>query len=217
MKAFRIHITSWTASFRYPNLISGYQPSLAVPPLSTIFGLFSAAAGEYVSPHDAALGYVFQFASQTIDVETIYQFTNKSARLTTKSNIIRRQILFDNDLWIYVTDQRIAETFTHPYFPMLLGRSGDLACVNRVDEIELKPLPELSRLRGTTVPMGNTPLSAPIHALPVGFTNEIPRRNMGTFPYFILDHKYRQPRAIPESGFLDEESEHEIYWHDNRR
>ena len=48
MKAFRIHITSWTASFRYPNLISGYQPSLVVPPLSTVFGLFSAAVGDYV-------------------------------------------------------------------------------------------------------------------------------------------------------------------------
>jgi len=36
MKVFRIDITSWTASFRYPNLISGVQPTLEVPPLSTI-------------------------------------------------------------------------------------------------------------------------------------------------------------------------------------
>ena len=116
-----------------------------------------------------------------------------------------------------MTDPKIAEAFTHPYFPILLGRSGDLADVTRVDEIDLKPVRELSRLQGTTVPMGKVPLSAPIHALPVGFTNEIPRRNMGTFPYFLLDHKYRQPRPIPESGFLDEESDQEIYWHDHRR
>ncbi len=49
MKAYRIHLTSWTASFRYPNLISGYQPSLVVPPLATIYGLISAAAGDYIS------------------------------------------------------------------------------------------------------------------------------------------------------------------------
>ncbi|QTA93740.1 type I-B CRISPR-associated protein Cas5b [Desulfonema magnum] len=217
MKAFRIHITSWTASFRYPNLISGYQPSLVVPPLSTVFGLFSAAAGEYVSPEDIATGYVFRFASQAIDIETIYQFNNKSARLSTKSNIIRRQILFDNELWIYVTESRIAEAFAHPHFQMVLGRSGDLACVNRIDEIDLKPVQELARLRGTIVPMGKTPLSAPIHALPIGFTNEIPRRNIGTFPYFLLEYKFRQSRVIPESGFLDEESDHEVFWHDNRR
>jgi len=46
MKVYRIHVTSWTASFRYPNMISGYQPTLSAPPLSTINGLISAAKGD---------------------------------------------------------------------------------------------------------------------------------------------------------------------------
>ncbi|WP_298938611.1 CRISPR-associated protein Cas5, partial [uncultured Dysgonomonas sp.] len=39
MKTHRIKINSWTSSFRYPNLISGFQPTLEVPPVSTVMGL----------------------------------------------------------------------------------------------------------------------------------------------------------------------------------
>ena len=74
MKGYRITLSSWTASFRYPNLISGYQPSLVVPPLSTIYGLISAAAGNMCRPVNLAVGYVFKFEHQAIELETIYQF-----------------------------------------------------------------------------------------------------------------------------------------------
>lgn len=216
MKAYRIHITSWTASFRYPNLISGYQPSLTVPPLSTIYGLISSAAGDYVSPYDIALGYIFKFDSQAIDIETIYQFNIKSSPLTTKQNVIRRQILFDNNLWLYVYDPRVAEAFLKPQFQLLLGRSNDLASVISVEEIELEQIDELTRLKGTIIPMGVIPLSAPIQALPIGFTNEIPRRGIGTRPFFLLEYDYTQPEAIHESGYFDLELSYEIYWHDYR-
>ncbi|GBC60650.1 type I-B CRISPR-associated protein Cas5 [Desulfonema ishimotonii] len=215
MKAYRIHITSWTASFRYPNLISGFQPSLPVPPLSTIYGLISAAAGNYVCASDVAAGYVFRHEGQTIDLETIYQFSVKSP-LKTKSNVIRRQILFDTALWLYLEDAEIAERFLTPEFQLLLGRSGDLASVVSVDETELEPEATLDRLRGTVVPMKTVPLGAPIQALPVSFTNEIPRRNMGTRPFFMLEHDFDQPEPIPESGFYDPALGFQIYWHDYR-
>ena len=47
MNVYRIYITGWTASFRYPNMISGFQATLPVPPLSTIIGMSSAAKGSY--------------------------------------------------------------------------------------------------------------------------------------------------------------------------
>ena len=216
MKSYRIHITSWTASFRYPNLISGYQPSLVVPPLSTIYGLVSSAVGNYVSPYDMALGFVFKFDSQAIDLETIYQFSSKSSRLITKANIVRRQMLFDNSLWLYVTDPQLAEVFLTPHFQLLLGRSSDLAFVNSVTKIELQRLEELNELKGTVVPMGTIPMSAPIQALPIGFTNEIPRKNIGTRPFFLLGYDYQQPEPIMATGFFDSELEHQIYWHDYR-
>ena len=216
MKAFRIHITSWTASFRYPNLISGYQPSLVVPPLSTIYGLISSAMGDYISPYGIGLGYVFKFGSQTIDIETIYQITSKSSPLKTKHNVIRRQILFDNNLWLYVYGSSVARAFMEPQFQLLLGRSNDLASVISVKEIELQELNELTALKGTTVPMGPVPLSAPIQALPIGFTNEIPRRGIGTRPFFLLEFNYKQPECIKELGFSDSELDYQIYWHDYR-
>jgi len=215
MKAYRIHITSWTASFRYPNLISGYQPSLIVPPLSTIYGLISSAMGDYISPYDIGLGYVFKFGSQTIDIETIYQIKIKSP-LKSKQNIIRRQILFDNNLWLYIQNSLVAKTFLEPQFQLLLGRSNDLASVISVKEIELQELNELTALKGTTVPMGPVPLSAPIQALPIGFTNEIPRRGIGTRPFFLLEFDYEQPECIKELGFSDSELDYQIYWHDYR-
>jgi CRISPR-associated protein Cas5t len=216
MKAYRVSLTSWTASFRYPNLISGYQPSLVVPPLSTIYGLISAAAGDYVSARDAAVGYVFRFRAQTIELETIYQFNAKSSPLTTKSNVIRRQVLFDNSLWLYVTEPRIAEAFRNPHFQLLLGRSSDLASVDGVDEVELSEREELTALKGTAVPMGTVPLGVPIQALPISFTNEIPRKNLGTRPFFLLEYEYRQTEALPVKGYLDPELSHEVYWHDFR-
>ena len=48
MKFYRIEISSWTASFRYPNILSGIQPTLEVPPLSTVLGLINACAGKYL-------------------------------------------------------------------------------------------------------------------------------------------------------------------------
>ena len=214
MKAYRINLTSWTASFRYPNLISGYQPSLVVPPLSTIYGLISSALGRYACAYDLAVGYIFRFSHQTIELETIYQFTGKASPLVTKSNVISRQVLFDNTLWLYVTDPQVARAFREPYFQLLLGRSGDLASVDSIFEVELEARDRMAAIKGTVVPMGAVPLSAPIQALPISFTDEIPRRNICTRPFFLLEYEYRQPESISVSGFYDPEMGHEVYWHD---
>ena len=215
MKAYRIHITSWTAGFRYPNLISGFQPSLPVPPLSTLYGLISAAAGNYISARDIPLGYVFRSGGQTVDLETIYQFSAKSP-LKTKSNVIRRQILFDTELWLYLNNEDIADCFQTPEFQLLMGRSGDLASVKSIRQIDLKSQNELDNLRGMVVPVKTVPMGAPIQALPISFTNEVPRRSLGTHPFFMLDYDYNQTEPLSESGFLDEESTHQIFWHDYR-
>jgi hypothetical protein len=64
--------------------------------------------------------------------------------------------------------------------------------------------------------MGTIPLSAPIQALPIGFTNEIPRRGIGTRPFFLLEYDYTQPEVIHKSGYRDLELSYEIYWHNYR-
>ncbi|GBE28171.1 CRISPR-associated protein [bacterium BMS3Bbin03] len=217
MKVFRIHLTSWTASFRFPNLISGFQPTLPVPPLSTIYGLISAALGDYYALPKPEIGFVFQSAGKTVDLEIIYQMGNSLKNI--KSNVIRREFLFDNHLWIYTLNFKVANAFKQPYFQLLLGRSGDLATVKDVAEIEVEPRGELSKLKGTIVPFKNYVLAAAINALPVYFTNTIPRCNIGTKPYYLLDGNYRQTQHILANGFLDfsnkffeRENGIEVYW-----
>ena len=105
MKVFRIKISAWTASFRYPNIISGYQPTLEVPPLSTILGLMNACAGRYLNHADMEIGYYFSYRSISNDLETIYQmeYDKGTAKKQVKSNVINRQFLFDNTLYIYIS------------------------------------------------------------------------------------------------------------------
>jgi CRISPR-associated protein Cas5t len=97
MKVLRIKIDGWTASFRYPGFISGFQPTLPVPPISTIYGLISAARGELTVPEDVSIGYVFDFESKTVDLETIYEL---SPGLSAKSNVVRREFLYNPELYL---------------------------------------------------------------------------------------------------------------------
>jgi CRISPR-associated protein Cas5t len=72
MKAFRIKINSWTSSFRYPNLMSAFQPSLEVPPISTVMGLINAAAGFYLDNREIQIGYYFKYNCKSVDLEFHY-------------------------------------------------------------------------------------------------------------------------------------------------
>ncbi|MDZ7336749.1 MAG: type I-B CRISPR-associated protein Cas5b [candidate division KSB1 bacterium] len=219
MKVFRIYLTSWTASFRYPNLISGFQPTLPVPPLSTVHGLISAALGRYYAPEKPEIGFVFQTSGKAVDLETIYQIKISSDEVI--PNVVRREFLFDNHLWIYTQMRYIADAFQRPFFQLLLGRSGDLATVNDIAEIEVEPTTILTRLRGTIIPFGKYALAAAIQALPMNFSNTIPRRNIGTKPYYLLESRYRQAKTQPilANGFIDysnrffeKQNGIEIYW-----
>lgn len=61
MKVYRVKLTSWTASFRFPNIISGYQPTLPVPPISTVLGILNACAGTYLEYGKLDIGYYFVY------------------------------------------------------------------------------------------------------------------------------------------------------------
>ena len=89
MRVYRIEITSWTASFRYPNVISGYQPTLLVPPLSTVLGMINACAGKYLDYKDEEIGYYFEYFAKSEDLETIYQIEAKDGipKKDVKSNV----------------------------------------------------------------------------------------------------------------------------------
>ena len=192
MDVYKIDITSWTASFRYPNLISGTQPTLEVPPVSTVLGLINAAAGFYIKHKDLSLAYYFEYEMESDDVETIYQIGGKDGKPTNeaKSNVMVRQFLFNNFLRIYTDDEKIAEYFSNPYYPLLLGRMNDLATVIRIssekEKIEKRNVAE--KISGQIIPFEYR-LPGQIQALPQYFTDEFPRKNLDTRPFSIISYK----------------------------
>lgn len=189
MKVTRIDLSAWTASFRYPNLISGIQPTLDVPPLSTVLGLLNAATGQYLYHENGLLiGYYFEYAARGWDTKTIYQIESGGKGEPTnnaKSNVIQREFLFEAKLSLYLPDAMFADAFRAPVFPLLLGRSGDLASVEQIQEIEL---PEItgSKIKGQTVPFIGNHLPGKLQALPRYFTDTLPRRNLGTEPFSVI-------------------------------
>lgn len=192
MKFYRVKLTSWTASFRYPNVMSGYQPTLLVPPISTVLGLLNACAGKYLIYDYLDIGYYFLYADKAVDVETIYQIELDGRNVPknqVKSNIIRREFLSDACLYIYLLDAGLAELFRKPYYPLLLGRSSDLATVEEIKELELSRMEVSSYVKGQVIPFRNYRLPGTIQALPAYFTDTIPRQNLGTEPYSVVSYE----------------------------
>jgi len=210
MKVYRIHVTSWTASFRYPNMISGYQPTLSAPPLSTINGLISAAKGDLFTLSDEKIGFYLKYGSKTVDLETIYQMRNSNTQI--KSNVIKREFLSDVQLFLYTDSAEVADYFDECYFQLLLGRSGDLAKVDEIIELEVEEKNKLENVSGTIIPFNKHKVAAPLQALPISFSNTIPRRNIGTQPFFIVD--CNSSVKIDALGFSDtvDKKNIDIYW-----
>src|SRR3990172_2399779 len=135
MKTYRVHLRGWTASFRYPIFIAGFQPTLPVPPLSTIYGLISAAKGSIITHKDTLVGYVFESNGKAVDLETIYEL---SEPLKAKSNVCKRELLFEPSLYLYFDKVDYAQSFQMPRYPLLMGRSTELAMVDEIIEVELE-------------------------------------------------------------------------------
>lgn len=218
MKFYRIKISSWTASFRYPNILSGFQPTLDVPPLSTVLGFINACAGKYLDYTSRRIGYYFEYGAKEVDLETIYQIERSeknTPKNEVKSNIIRREFLYDCRLYLYLQDEELVRYLKRPYFPLLLGRSCDLATVDRIEEVDLEEVNGADRIRGQLVPFRGNFLPGMIQALPQYFTDEIPRRNLGTMPYTVISCMFGSG-ATHLKGYRDvvEGRETDIYIHE---
>jgi CRISPR-associated protein Cas5t len=198
MEVYRIEISSWTASFRYPNLISGVQPTLEVPPVSTVLGILNAAAGKYLQHQNLEIGYYFEYAGKTFDLETIYMIHSDSKGNPSnkgKSNVIKREFLADGKLILFLKDKELVDYLRRPYYDILLGRSGDLAMVSVEEELfDLEKVEKANKIKGQIIPFGKNLLPGKIQALPQYFSNDFPRKNLGTMPYSIVKH------GVPDFG-----------------
>lgn len=204
MKASRILIEGWVTSFRYPAFISGFQPSLPVPPLSTVYGLISAAKGELVTPSDLSVGYVFTHKGKAVDLETIYELSG----LKGKSNVIKREFLVDPKIYLYIDDSNYAKYFKNPHYPLLLGRSTDLVTVSEIREVNLEKKSN-AKLGKTVLPLGVNGAYGTIQALPTHFTDTIPRKAAGTRPFIMMNQFF----DYSQECYYDEEKQWGIWFH----
>jgi len=104
MRLSRVMLEGWTASFRYPRLIAGSQPSLKAPPPATVYGLVSAACGRPVSPDNTRLGYVFRYLGVFEDLEALQKigWDDKSGNYDKllMPDIVHREILYEWTLFL---------------------------------------------------------------------------------------------------------------------
>ncbi|MFW5700356.1 MAG: type I-B CRISPR-associated protein Cas5b [Cyclobacteriaceae bacterium] len=182
MKFIKAIIRGWTTSFRYPGFISGRQPSQLVPPPSTVLGLLSAVKGELISENDLAYGYFFGFESKAYDVETIYEMSSENKA---KSNISKREILFDPKLTLFVSDLKFREYFRKPHFPLLIGRSQDIAYVDSIEEVDIDKKTNVN-LQNTLLPFPDDEVYGMISAMPTSFTDTIPRNVVTVKPFVVI-------------------------------
>jgi CRISPR-associated protein Cas5t len=217
MKVARIYIRGWTASFRYPAFISGFQPTLPVPPLSTIYGLLSAAKGELITPSDTKVGFVFQSQGRAEDLETIYELHDTPLRANT--NVVKRELLYEPELFLYVSDLSFVDCFRQPCYPLLLGRSTELAVVVKSELFELEERSNV-RVGGSIFPFNaESGVTGILQSLPTHFTNEIPRRAIGTRPFCLVETdfsgktKNKRPLLHGRTIHYDVENDWGVYMH----
>ncbi len=190
MRLYRVLIKAGTASFRYPNFISSNQLSIKAIPYTTIAGVVASATGDD-SLVNFNFSYIFRYQSSFIDMETTYRFKQDKNSVSNTNEKppaqYRREILYDCYLTLYLDNKNIAEAFKSPTFQLLLGRSGDLARIIEVKEVEVISSEE-AFLNGTVVPFDEYKSMGEIYAMPKYFDySNIVREPREVQPFLIND------------------------------
>lgn len=210
MEFLRVEISAMTASFRYPMFVVSYQPTYPVPPVSTLYGLLSAAKGSKVALDEVNIGYSFTSKGRGIDLERIYEYGDESEKKPVHNlgtNIIQREFLYNCYLTLYLSDPRFAEYFQNPAYTLLMGRQTDLAYVKCIKTVELDKRPDVE-INHTMVPFtGEIP--GQVVSLPSDFTDTAQRKPLNVRSYAIIT----SPQHVHD-GFFDAEKQCGIFIHD---
>ena len=115
---------------------------------------------------------------------------------------------------IFRYDKDIADYFIKPQYQILLGRSNDIASINSIKEIELNQIDSANKIKGQIIPFKGNGLPGVIQALPKYFTDSIPRRNLGTEAYSVIQFNSSDyPTALTAYRDKIDDNEIDIYFH----
>lgn len=165
MRVARVTVHAPVTSFRHPFFVTGHQPTFLMPPPSTVFGHCASALGRWPEPEQFWFGIHFTFAGRGDDLE--HQHVTEAVVERTRTKVptpegdrpavvqvmvqpVRRDFLFDTTMTLYL-DPCFAPAFRAPVFPVVLGRSQDLAEVRAVEEVVLEK-PARARVEHTLLP-----------------------------------------------------------------
>lgn len=210
MEFLRVDVSAMTASFRYPMFVVSYQPTYPVPPISTIYGLLSAAKGSKVNLTDVNVGYKFTSKGKGVDLERIHEYGNESEKKPPQrlgTNILQREFLYNCHLTLYLSDTNFSKYLRNPAYTLLLGRQTDLAVVKEISQVDLK-LEKNVEINHTIVPF-NGKIPGQIISLPSDFTDTAERKPLNVQTYAIIT----SPQQLSE-GYFDPDRGQGIYIHD---
>lgn len=200
MKLLHVHIRGWTATFRLPLLYSGTGLSSPVPPYSTLLGLMGALAGREILPHETRIGFIFKSEGVAIDIERTNRLKLNPAtgRLIEhpERGVAYRQFLVMPQLDLFLDNLAFDKIFQDPQNPPCLGRSQDVAWIEKVEVIPAEPV-SAGKVRGTLLPFPQAGVSGQILVLPDYFNNRALgyTRTVGKLqPYFAV--KFTTPGTV---------------------
>jgi CRISPR-associated protein Cas5t len=216
MRVLRIELDGTVTSFRYPHIHLGRQPSYPMPPPATIYGHVCSALGEWIERSSARFAYSFTCAGTGDDLELIYMTSVGSGRLDkawgytknieAQTNVLPRQVLLHPRLTLYLDagkrTEEWLEAFRSPTFPVLLGRSQDLAAYRSVEIIQTEER-EFGYFESTLLPWSlRDRLSDGITVQMPKFIDPAARHNVVWDRYVVLDRRLWWPssEALPPKG-----------------
>jgi len=212
IEAVRIVLIAYTASFRVPAFV-GYQLTLTVPPLCTIFGLLSAAAGRWVMPSEVEwLAYRCTYESKANDLEAIYTVERSKPteipRFVTR-NVIQREFLTLPTLTLYLPLEW-ETAFRQPRYTLLLGRTQDVAAVMSISQVKLLSV-NSGMVSGVLLPfelVAFNNVSAWLQTLTIAFTDE-PQRKPTRMHLFGVVDAHRPAFVQNGNGWLVKDTDNE--------
>jgi len=149
MDVLRVELEAPVCSFRYPHFLVGRQLSFDMPPPSTIFGHIASALGEWPDPANLRFAYCFTVLGKGEDLENQHIVAPGGGRFVVEGQSYekaldatvqptRREFLLGARLTLYLDRPDWADAFLAPKFPVVLGRSQDLACYAAVSRVTLE-------------------------------------------------------------------------------
>lgn len=149
MEVLRVTIEAPVCSFRYPHFLVGRQPSFDMPPPSTVFGHIASTLGEWPDPAAIRFAYWFEARGKVDDLESQHVASPSSGKfhreaqpypkvLEATVQPTRRQMLFGVRMVLYLNRPDLEGAFRVPTFPVVLGRSQDLASYVEVRRVILE-------------------------------------------------------------------------------